>query len=253
MKIFFVDSSKAGIDNFLDMGVENLLISYWYERQSKLVDHVLNAKPKTNIMLDSGGFSAWTQKKEINLDEYISYCKNNKDRLYSMVNLDVIGDAEQGFENFKKMKKAGLDVIPVFHRVSGVLDPIEHLHYYCENSSRIALAGYAQTKFKVREMINYTKKMFDIIPKDKKVHLLGLTNSRIIMSAIERITSVDSSSVSRRAAYSNSLSYTGMTHHTTAMPYRISKQQNIDLQRYATHKLLDMEKQMNEYEALRHG
>ena len=251
MKIFFVDSSKAGIKNFLEMGVENLLVSYWYERGSKLVDYILDINPKANIMLDSGAFSAWTQKKEINLDEYIVFCKANKNRLHSMINLDVIGNAEQGFENFKTMKKAGLDVVPVFHRVAGVLDPIEHLHYYCKHSERIALSGYAVARSIDRKMINYTKKMFEIIPKDKKIHLLGLTNFRVIMGiGTERIHSVDSSMVSRRSPYTSSVSYSGVVTNTKAMPYRINKQQNIDLQAYAIYRLLEMERQINEHEEM---
>jgi len=250
MKIFFVDSSRAGLKNFLEMGVVNLLVSYWYEKSSNLVNYILDINPKANIMLDSGAFSAWTQKKEINLDEYIAFCKANKNRLYSMVNLDVIGNAEKSLENFKIMKKAGLDVIPVFHRVDNKPDPIKHLEYYCKHSDYIALAGYVQSRFGVRELVNYTKKMFDIIPKNKKIHCLGLTNPRIIMAVGGRIESVDSSMVSRRSAYNNSISYTGIAHTTKGMAYRISKKQNIDLQRYAIYRLLEMERQINEHEEM---
>jgi len=252
MKIFFVDYAKEGVQNFVDVGVENHLVSYWYERKSQYVDYILGLNPKANILLDSGAYSAWTLKKEIDLDEYIAYCKANKNKLYSMISLDVIGNAEQGFENFKTMKKAGLDVIPVFHRVAGKLDPIEHLIYYCKNSDYVALSGYAQAKFNDREMINYTKKMFEIIPKDKKIHLLGLTNFRVIMGiGAERIHSVDSSMVSRRSPYNGSVSYSGMVTNAKALPYHINKQQNIDLQRYAIHRLLDMERQINEHEEMK--
>jgi len=248
MKIFFVDASKAGIKTFLEMGVENILVSYWWERSSNLVDYILDINPKVNIMLDSGAYSAWKKKEEVDLNEYIEYCKANKDRLYSMVNLDVIGNAEQSLENFKIMKKEGLDVVPVFHRVSGVIDPIEHLHYYCKHSERIALSGYAQTKFQIREMINYTKKMFDIIPKDKKIHLLGLTNARIIMAVGERIESVDSSSAACFRVYNNLSSYSGMLHNTKGMPYKIKfGEQTANLQQYATFRLLEMERQINEH------
>ena len=45
MKIFFVDASKAGIKTFLEMGVENILVSYWWERSSNLVDYILDINP----------------------------------------------------------------------------------------------------------------------------------------------------------------------------------------------------------------
>jgi len=253
MKIFFVDSSSAGVKNFIDMGVENYLCSYYYDKDAHLADLILKHNPKAQIILDSGAFSAWKKNIEISINDYIDYCKANKHKFYGMINLDVIGNAEKSFENFKTMKKAGLDVIPVFHRVAGKLDPIEHLIYYCKNSDYVALAGYAlsQAKFQVREMINYTKQMFDIIPKDKKIHLLGLTNFRTILAVdSSRVHSVDSSMVSRRSAYNNSISYTGLGHTTKAMAYRISKKQNIDLQRYATYQLLELERQINEHEEM---
>ena len=254
MKIFFVDSSVNGVQSFLDMDVENFLISYWYDKDCRLTDLILKQNPKARVILDSGAFSAWKKKAEISVNEYISYCKAHKDKFYAMINLDVIGNAEKSFENFKIMKKAGLDVVPVFHRVAGKLDPIEHLIYYCKNSDYVALSGYAlsQAKFNDREMINYTKKMFEIIPKDKKIHLLGLTNFRVIMGiGTERIHSVDSSMVSRRSPYNSSVSYSGMVTNSKAMPYRISQQQVLDLQHYAIHRLLEMERQINEHEEMK--
>jgi len=87
-------------------------------------------KEKVFIMLDSGAFSAFTKKTEINLNDYIKYIKDNLQYIDTYVNLDVIpgekdkkrtaDDAEAGarasYQNLQKMKKAGLSPIPVFHR-----------------------------------------------------------------------------------------------------------------------------------------
>jgi hypothetical protein len=85
---------------------------------------------QTNLMLDSGAFSAWRKKERIDLDKYIRYIKDNEEHLDSYVNLDVIpGEfgklptqsdvlyaADAGWQNLLKMKAAGLKPIPVFHQ-----------------------------------------------------------------------------------------------------------------------------------------
>jgi hypothetical protein len=82
------------------------------------------------LMLDSGAFSAWTQNEQIDLNEYITYIKEHQHQLECYVNLDVIPGrpgversqheielaAQEGFDNYKKMRKAGLDPIPVYHQ-----------------------------------------------------------------------------------------------------------------------------------------
>lgn len=86
-------------------------------------------KPKIKLLLDSGAFSAWKRGIEINLSEYISYIKKHEHLLESYVNLDVIPGkpgqptsraeveraAQASHDNLRKMKKAGLQPMPVFH------------------------------------------------------------------------------------------------------------------------------------------
>ncbi len=69
-------------------------------------------------MLDSGAFSAWNSGTEINLSEYIQFCKTIKAKdssLSEIIALDVIGSATGSLANAKKMKQAGVDAMPVFH------------------------------------------------------------------------------------------------------------------------------------------
>lgn len=86
------------------------------------------------LMLDSGAFSAWSQKASIDLDAYIDFCLTHQEHLEYIVNLDVIpGEwgqkrlppeevrraAEQGWENYWRMRDAGVDkdkLIHVFHQ-----------------------------------------------------------------------------------------------------------------------------------------
>lgn len=85
---------------------------------------------KVNLFLDSGAYSAWYKGESLDVEDYIAYIKKYKKYIDRYVALDVIPgiptraptqqEAELGaklsYENFKKMRDAGLDPIPVFHQ-----------------------------------------------------------------------------------------------------------------------------------------
>ena len=90
--------------------------------------------PKTRsnqikIMLDSGAFSAWGRGEVLDLNDYIQFIKRYQKLLDTYINLDVI-PGERGtrasvreveraaavsLDNYRSMRAAGLDPIPVFH------------------------------------------------------------------------------------------------------------------------------------------
>lgn len=90
----------------------------------------MHKKPKVQLLLDSGEFSAWRRGTSVNLDEYIAYLQENKDYLMAYVSVDKIpgkfgakrtqaeveNSAKVGYKNLEKMWKAGLQPIPVFHQ-----------------------------------------------------------------------------------------------------------------------------------------
>lgn len=99
---------------------------------------------KIELLLDSGAFSAWTQGVEIDIYAYIEFIKKYKDAIDVYVNLDVIGiggkqpndlTAKKTLENQRKMEKAGLDPLPVFH----FGEPIKYLRGYVNEYDYIAL------------------------------------------------------------------------------------------------------------------
>jgi hypothetical protein len=82
------------------------------------------------FILDSGAFSAWTKQKEINLDAYIDFCKKHDQYIDHIVTLDVIPgkwgekeitpddfeqSAKKGWENYIKMRDAGLPMNKLLH------------------------------------------------------------------------------------------------------------------------------------------
>ena len=74
-----------------------------------------------NILLDSGAFSAWRLGKPINIDEYCDFVAANECWISRCFNLDVINPAapeeaaNASFANLLRMRKQGLNPIPVFH------------------------------------------------------------------------------------------------------------------------------------------
>jgi hypothetical protein len=95
------------------------------------------------LMIDSGAFSAWKQRKPLDLDEYIDFIKEKVAMHDNVVyfNLDVIPqkdeakDGAPSYRNFLKMKRAGLNPIPVYH---GSTD-IKWLKRYMSHTDFIAL------------------------------------------------------------------------------------------------------------------
>lgn len=84
-----------------------------------------------DLMMDSGAFGAWKRGKTLDVDDYIEYIHHIKDLVWSYVNLDVIPgymgkmdrsteavdkSAAASYANLKRMRKAGLKPIPVFHQ-----------------------------------------------------------------------------------------------------------------------------------------
>lgn len=83
------------------------------------------------ILLDSGAYSAWTQRKDVHLDDYCAFIHENIEHIDAYVSLDVIpgvkgrspnaaeveSSAAQGWRNLLYMRDTwSLDPIPVFHQ-----------------------------------------------------------------------------------------------------------------------------------------
>lgn len=89
---------------------------------------------RAELWMDSGAFTAWTRKEQIDLDEYIQFCLDRIDIIAYVVNLDVIpGEFGQknlppeeiersaglGYQNYRYMLSKGIPkdkLIHVFHQ-----------------------------------------------------------------------------------------------------------------------------------------
>jgi hypothetical protein len=140
------------------------------------------AKKRVELFLDSGAYSAWSQGKEINIDEYISFIKENKEVIDVYANLDVIGNAEATWNNQMRMEKAGLKPLPVFHYgedlkwLKRILD---------QNYGYISFGG--MVPISTGDLIHWLDQLFKIYICDPdgmphtKVHGFGLTSLRLML------------------------------------------------------------------------
>lgn len=115
--------------------VEHILVSYHFIKSvDRLFERMDGYVPKT-FMLDSGAFSVWANGGTIDLQAYIAFAKQLREKLptkceFNVVNLDVLPgkfgviptqeereqSAEQGWQNMLKIEAEGLKVIHVYHQ-----------------------------------------------------------------------------------------------------------------------------------------
>lgn len=141
----------------------------------------MNTK-KVDLFLDSGAFSAFTQKVEINIFDYIEFIKEHEDCFTVYANLDVIGSPEGTWRNQKIMERAGLNPLPCFHYGE---DPCWLERYLSADYEYIALGGMVPIStpdLKVWLDHIYSKYLCDSKGMPKiKVHGFGLTSLSLML------------------------------------------------------------------------
>ena len=64
---------------------------------------------------DSGAFSALSSGKPIDRDAFAAWCHAVRPHTLWLASLDVIGNAEASWRNWRALRQAGLDVVPTVH------------------------------------------------------------------------------------------------------------------------------------------
>ena len=115
-----------------------LLTSYAYLRDYD-DNHVgeMLSDPRTEILLDSGAFTAFNSGKEILLSDYMDFVGRWGHKLFGYMALDKLQDPVQTDKNLEIMLKAGLTPIPI--HVYG--DSKERMDWLFEQSRWVACGG----------------------------------------------------------------------------------------------------------------
>lgn len=142
----------------------------------------MEQKKRVELFLDSGAFSAWSQNKTINIDEYIQFIKDHKDVIDVYANLDVIGDPIATWDNQTYMEKAGLHPLPVYHYG----EDIKWLKQLLKgNYNYISLGG--MVPISTQDLVHWLDNLFKNYLCNTegmpivKIHGFGLTSLRLML------------------------------------------------------------------------
>lgn len=157
------------LENFPDIGV---LCSF---AEPKEFQGLIESGFK-NIMMDSGAYSVSKRGLTINLDDYISFLKLNREKITACVALDVIGNPEESYKNWIYMREKGIDnAIPVYH----LGEDIKWLDLYCEQTEFVGIGGIAGSVTNWKLYIPFLRRIVDKYP-NHKFHAFGLNSYRAI-------------------------------------------------------------------------
>jgi hypothetical protein len=150
------------------------------------------AKQGHELFLDSGAFSVFRQGIEIDIDEYIRFCKKYHGIFKVIAALDVIGSGPRSFDNYLYMRDAGLkEVLPAWH----YRDDKSLIKKYMDYTDYIAIGNLVSISLDqrlrakvIREAINIMKS----INPNVKIHLYGVTALQLVKMFGTEIYSLDS-------------------------------------------------------------
>jgi len=131
------------------------------------------------FLLDSWAYTAFTQNKIINIDEYIDFIKKNKKFIWIYANLDVIWNWEATLKNQEYMEKKWLNPLPTYHLWS----PIEYFKDMVKKYDYIGLWWMVLYKNKPKKIEQFLDYCFSYILKNwykTKIHGWGLTNIKLV-------------------------------------------------------------------------
>jgi len=211
MKIFFAVGAREYLYLLLTCGVKNILCSFAYPEP--FFSKKLLKRHGVRLMIDSGAFTAWSQGREVKLEDYLNFIEQNRDVINDqyIVCLDVIRGgrtdkptqkdydeaARLGLENYYKMKERGVKSIPVFHQGENFVW-LEKMIQECDYIGVSANNDYSDS---VKDKWLY--ECFYVIKKSKKpdikTHGFGITSPALL--AKYPYTSVDSSAWALTSAF----------------------------------------------------
>ncbi|MHA1867142.1 MAG: hypothetical protein ACTSXD_03690 [Candidatus Heimdallarchaeaceae archaeon] len=198
MKHYFVGHFEKQYIDILKEEKCDILCSYygWEKKQKELAEHVCNYP--YSVFLDCGAFSAWTQGKEVSLDDYLRFTVKYNDAFERIAvldeipkqhTLDEIKRAEEvTFKNYQKMKKylSLTKLVPVYHFGEDIGLLKEYVKDGVDLIALGAIAGLIKPTKDGRQ-INVTKttrwfnRIFKMFPR-QKFHGFGIFSKKLLLT-----------------------------------------------------------------------
>lgn len=178
MKIYFAGyTAHPQITTFATCFLDSYLA--FNKNPRRLIGQVTKYNIK-DFFLDSGAFSAFTRNATINIDEYIDFCLQVKDYVKVIANLDVIGDNQKTYENWRYIRSKEVNALPVIQY--GANEKYFDLYLKEHNERYIALGGLVPYARKKEELKNWLDYCFHKIKEywPVKTHLFGTTTAWVL-------------------------------------------------------------------------
>ncbi len=163
-------------------GVYYRLVSFYYKQKAEMVLELKQGDfaEQVILMVDSGAYTAYTQNKVIDIDEYIDFLQRNIGNIDHYINLDVIGDGPASYANYLYMRRAGLNPVPVWH----VETEKKYLLDYLDQADFVGIGvrGKRQTSENVAELDSIWENYLTDdqgIPR-AKFHLMGISSAETL-------------------------------------------------------------------------
>jgi hypothetical protein len=175
----------SGSSGDIQLRMKRRLFSYWYHHKGDQPSEevvIAHEKYGLELFLDSGAFSAFTQKIEIKIEDYAAYYHNVAHMFSVCSSLDAIGKPErESYNNLKALEFNECAVQPVFHARE---DPQWLVKYIDEGYDYIFIGGM------VPETTNWLRGWLDDLftrylthpdgtPR-VKLHGFGLTDQQLM-------------------------------------------------------------------------
>lgn len=173
MEIYIGSGSQLNYASDLRLNVLESFFAIRHKQLKKKKDFV------KKFFLDSGAFSAYTQKKGIDLNQYISYIKDNNDKIDYYANLDEIYNPEKSAQNQAKMESEGLKPIPVYHYGEN----LKIFKKMIDKYNYIAIGG--MVPISTQKLIPFLDECFGCVCNkegntEKKIHGFGMTTLELM-------------------------------------------------------------------------
>lgn len=131
---------------------------------------------------DSGAFSAANLGAPINIDEFLRWGLKWRDALAWIASLDVIGDAEATWKNYRHLRDRGLDAVPTIHYGC---NPAELDRYAADGVDFIGLGGMVGRKSELSRLLRWCLSVFRYA-RDHHPHMRfhgwGVTHRELIFN-----------------------------------------------------------------------
>ena len=169
MKLYFAGAYGMQPDVLKEIGIKYKLYSFCNELS------LAKKWGSSNLLLDSGAFSAYTQGTTVDIDKLIDFIRTFKPE--NSIQLDVLGNDETTWINYQYMSKY-VKVLPVIHYKAS----LEHIERVFASSDYICLGGLVPHSTKIKVLTSWLDYIFSFKEaRTKRLHCLGISNKTILM------------------------------------------------------------------------